>query len=60
MMLDSVLAASAAGHSPETIREQYPASRLEEVYRALTHYLAHAADVEACLRRQAQMALSAG
>jgi uncharacterized protein (DUF433 family) len=50
--LDSVVAAFEAGHSPETIREQYPALSLEEVYGALTYYLAHAPEVEAYLRRQ--------
>jgi uncharacterized protein (DUF433 family) len=52
VMLDSVVAAFEAGHSPETIREQYPALSLEEVYGALTYYLAHAPEVEAYLRRQ--------
>jgi uncharacterized protein (DUF433 family) len=52
VMLDSVVAAFEAGHSPETIREQYPALRLEEVYGALTYYLARAPEVEAYLRRQ--------
>ena len=52
VMLDSVVAAFWEGHSPETIREQYPALTLEEVYGALTYYLAHTPEVEAYLRRQ--------
>jgi uncharacterized protein (DUF433 family) len=52
VMLDSVVAAFWAGHSPETIREQYPALSLEEVYGALTYYLAHTPEVDAYLRRQ--------
>ena len=55
VMLDSVVAAFWEGHSPETIREQYPALDLEEVYGALTYYLAHAPDVDAYLRRQAEV-----
>ena len=47
-----MVAAFWAGHSPETIREQYPALSLEEVYGALTYYLAHTPEVEAYLRRQ--------
>ncbi|MDQ3701287.1 MAG: DUF433 domain-containing protein [Chloroflexota bacterium] len=52
VMLDSVVAAFREGHSPETIREQYPALSLEEVYGALTYFLAHASEVEAYLRQQ--------
>ena len=52
VMLDSVVAAFWEGHSPETIREQYPTLDLEEVYGALTYYLAHAPEVDAYLRRQ--------
>jgi len=32
VMLDSVVAAFHQGHSAETIRQQYPALTLEEVY----------------------------
>src|SRR5438034_6519080 len=41
VMLDSVLAAWSQGHSPETIRSQYPSLTLEDVYGALTWSLAH-------------------
>jgi uncharacterized protein (DUF433 family) len=52
VMLDSVVAAFQQGHSPETIRQQYPALSLEEVYGAVTYYLAHLDEVHAYLRRQ--------
>src|SRR5262245_23186847 len=52
VMLDSVVAAFHQGHSPETIRQQYPALTLEEVYGSLAYYLAHAAEVDAYLMRQ--------
>lgn len=52
VMLDSVLAGFEQGHSPETIRQQYPALSLEEVYGAITYYLAHREEVNEYLRRQ--------
>jgi uncharacterized protein (DUF433 family) len=52
VMLDSVLAAFQQGHSPETIRQQYPALNLEEVYGSITYYLAHRNEIDAYLRRQ--------
>jgi uncharacterized protein (DUF433 family) len=52
VMLDSVLAAFQQGHSPETIRQQYPALTLEEVYGSITYYLAHLDEVNGYLRRQ--------
>ncbi len=52
VMLDSVVAAFRQGHSPETIQQQYPALRLEEVYGSITYYLAHVDEVNAYLRRQ--------
>jgi uncharacterized protein (DUF433 family) len=52
VMLDSVVAAFEQGHSPETIRQQYPALSLEEVYGALTYYLGHQQEVTDYLHRQ--------
>lgn len=52
VMLDSVVAGFREGHSPETIRQQYPALTLEEVYGSIAYYLAHRAEVEAYLQRQ--------
>src|SRR5438874_13170627 len=52
VMLDSVVAAFHQGHSPETIRQQYPALTLEEVYGSIAHYLAHSAEIDGYLQRQ--------
>lgn len=52
VMLDSVLAGFHQGHSPETIRQQYPALSLEEVYGSIAYYLAHGDEVDAYLQRQ--------
>lgn len=52
VMLDSVIASFEQGHSPEAIQSQYPALTLEQVYGAITHYLAHREEVDAYLRRQ--------
>ena len=52
VMLDSVVAAFQQGHSAETIRQQYPALTLEEVYGSITYYLAHQEEVTAYLKRQ--------
>jgi uncharacterized protein (DUF433 family) len=50
--LDSVVIAYQQGHSAETIRQQYPALTLEEVYGAITFYLANREDVELYLDQQ--------
>ena len=55
VVLDSVVAAFHQGHSPETIRQQYPSLRLEEVYGALTYYMAHLAEVGEYLQRQDEL-----
>lgn len=52
VMLDSVVAAFHEGHSAETIKQQYPALTLEEVYGSIAYYLAHGAELEAYLKRQ--------
>ena len=52
VMLDSVLAAWEQGHSPETIRSQYPALTLEEVYGAITWCLSHPREVSQYLKQQ--------
>lgn len=52
VMLDSVIASFDQGHSAEAIRSHYPALTLEQVYGAITYYLAHREEVEAYLRRQ--------
>ena len=55
VMLDSVVAAFNQGHSAETISQQYPALTLEQVYGAVTYYLAHKNEVDLYLRRQGQV-----
>jgi uncharacterized protein (DUF433 family) len=52
VMLDSIVAGFEQGHSPETLQQQYPALSLEEVYGAITYYLAHTDEVHAYLKRQ--------
>ena len=52
VMLDSVLAGFHQGHSPETIRQQYPALTLEEVYGSIAYYLSHRQEIDAYLKRQ--------
>ena len=52
VMLDSVVASFEKGHSAETIREEYPALTLEEVYGAITYYLSHIDEVGEYLERQ--------
>lgn len=53
VMLDSVVAGFEQGHSPETIRQQYPSLSLEDVYGAITYYLANLKEVNDYLERQA-------
>ena len=48
--LDSIVYAYRQGHSPENITEHYPAATLEQVYGAITFYLAHRDEVDAYLR----------
>jgi uncharacterized protein (DUF433 family) len=50
--LDSVYAAFERGHSPETIAQQYPTLKLEEVYGAITYILAHRQEVDGYIARQ--------
>ncbi len=53
--LDSIVAAFQQGHSPETMQQQYPALTLEQIYGALTYYLAHADEVNDYLRGQERL-----
>jgi uncharacterized protein (DUF433 family) len=52
VMLDAIVAGFEQGHSPETIQQQFPALSLEQVYGAITYYLAHHDEVKAYLQRQ--------
>ena len=55
VMLDSVVAAFQQGHSAETIQQEYPGLTLEQVYGAITYYLANKDEVDAYLRRQGEV-----
>ena len=50
--LDSVVLAFLQGLAPETITaECYPTLTLEQVYGAITYYLAHRSEIDAYLRQ---------
>ena len=49
--LNSVVYAFLNGSSPESIVDSLPVLTLEEVYGAITYYLAHQADVDAYLKQ---------
>ena len=53
--LDSVVYPFQQGHSPETIREQYPALTLEEIYGAIAFYLANRDEIHHYLDRQEKL-----
>ena len=55
VMLDSIVAGFEQGHSPETLQQQYPTLSLEEVYGAITYYLAHPDEVHTYLKRQHEL-----
>lgn len=48
--LDSIVYSFREGESPETIRQNFPSLTLEQVYGAITFYLAHQADVDTNIR----------
>jgi uncharacterized protein (DUF433 family) len=52
--LDSVVYAFLRGSSPESIAQSFPILKLEEVYGAITYYLAHQEEVDATLRQNDQ------
>lgn len=49
--LDSIVHAFQNGETPESIVQMFPTLSLEQVYGAITHYLAHQADVDAYLKQ---------
>ena len=49
--LDSIIAAFNRGAAPETIRRSFPLLTLEEVYGAITFYLAHENEIDEYLQR---------
>jgi uncharacterized protein (DUF433 family) len=48
--LDSVVLAFQRGSSPENIKRSFPLLTLEEVYGAITFYLANQAEIDVYLR----------
>jgi uncharacterized protein (DUF433 family) len=52
--LDSVVYAFREGQSPETIVQSFPVLRLEQVYGAITFYLAHRPEIDAYLEQSRQ------
>jgi uncharacterized protein (DUF433 family) len=52
VLLEGVIYPFLAGQSPESIRRSYPVLDLEEVYGAITYYLAHREEVDSYLARQ--------
>jgi uncharacterized protein (DUF433 family) len=54
--LDSVVIAYRNGSSAEAIQESYPALNLEEVYGAITYFLANMPEVDAYLEDQRKVA----
>lgn len=48
--LDSIVYAFLEGQTPETIVQWFPVLSLEQVYGAITYYLAHRPEVDAYLR----------
>jgi uncharacterized protein (DUF433 family) len=49
--LDSVVYAFLNGNSAEGIAQSFPTLTLEQVYGALTYYLANKSDVDSCLEQ---------
>jgi uncharacterized protein (DUF433 family) len=49
--LDSIVYAFLRGGSPESIARSFPLITLEQVYGAMTFYLAHQAEIDAYLRQ---------
>jgi uncharacterized protein (DUF433 family) len=49
--LDSVVYDFLSGLSPESIVDNYDTLTLEQIYGAITYYLAHRAEVDAYLQR---------
>lgn len=48
--LDSVVYAFLNGQSPESIAQSFPVLSLEQVYGAITYYLAHQGEVDTYLK----------
>ena len=53
--LDSLVYAFQRGASPESIQQSFPLLTLEEVYGAITYYLAHQAEIDAYLKELSRL-----
>lgn len=53
--LDCIVREYWKGESPETIRLHFPTLALEQVYGAITFYLAHRSEVETAMRKRERM-----
>ena len=51
--LDSIVYAFLEGHTAESIQQSFPSLTLEQVYGAITYYLAHRAGIDTYLQEQA-------
>jgi uncharacterized protein (DUF433 family) len=52
--LDSIVSAFISGQSAEAIAQSFPVLSLEQVYGAITYYLAHREEVDRYLERRRQ------
>ena len=50
--LDSIVHGFLSGQSAESIAQSFPALNLEQVYGAITHYLAHRDEIDRYLENQ--------
>jgi uncharacterized protein (DUF433 family) len=55
VILDSIVVAFQHGHSAETIQQQFPALTLEEIYGAITYYLANREAIDQYLQAQGEL-----
>jgi uncharacterized protein (DUF433 family) len=51
--LDSIVHAFNRGTAPESIKRSFPILSLEEIYGAITFYLSHEEEIDACLAQSA-------
>ena len=57
--LESIIVPFLEGASPETLVDEFPTLSLEEVYGAITFYLAHRSDMDAYLKETEQLWMEA-
>lgn len=56
ILLDLIVGGFERGDAPETIRSDFPTLSLEDVYGAITYYLANRQEVEAYLQHRQALA----